>query len=135
MGFNLGSKKLPLSFLTPSTDFVVCSQRLFFAYENNKQTNEVAGVKLELHDGKVCDRFIVKIPGMKELPFEDGRVEKLDIHVNLINPTFSVFAKEEDWGKERKRPVVALSFTADSVKEITKSGSKTQTISNIDSVL
>ena len=135
MGVNFSSKRFPLSLLTSTTDFVVCSQRLFFNYENNKQTNEVAGVRLEVHDSKLCDRFSVKIPGMKELPFEDSRVENLDIHVSLVNPTFSLYVKEEDWGRDRKRHVIAFSVTVDSVKEITKSGSKTQTISNIDSVL
>ena len=118
--------KLPLTVITPTTDFVVCGQRKCFVYgDDNKSTGEVEAIKSEVFDGHLKDRFEVKIPGKTELPFDEEKVFSMEIHINLINPTIGVYSR----GKE-----VGLSIKADDWRTV-KSTSKTQTISGIDSVL
>lgn len=118
--------KLPLSVITPTTDFVVCGQRKCFIYgDDNKSTGEVEAIKLEVFDGHLKDRFEVKIPGKTELPFDEEKVYGMELHINLINPTLTMYSK----GKE-----VVLSIKAEDWKNV-KVASKTQTISGIDSVL
>ena len=127
MAISIMGERFPLSVITPTTDFVVCGQKIYFVFEDKKPTNKVGGVRLELFDGKKRDRFFVKVPGVQELPFEENKVKEMTIHINLVNPTFTLYSKKETANIE-------FSVVADSFKEIGKN-SKEQSVSNIDSVL
>lgn len=89
---NLSQVKCPLTLITSNNDFIVVSQGLTFKYgPDNKPTTDVEGIRLELFDGKLLDRIVVKIPGKTELPFVQEDIEAQKVHIGLVNATFSPY--------------------------------------------
>ena len=89
---NLSQVKCPLSLITSNNDFIVVSQNLTYKYgSDNRPTTDVEGIRLELFDGKLLDRIVVKIPGKTELPFMQEDIEAQKVHISLVNATFSPY--------------------------------------------
>lgn len=89
---NLSQVKCPLTLITSNNDFIVVSQGLTFKYgPDNKPTTDVEGIRLELFDGKLLDRIVVKIPGKTELPFMQEDIENQKVHISLVNATFTPY--------------------------------------------
>lgn len=110
---NLSQVKCPLSLITSNNDFIVVSQGLTFKYgPDNKPTTEVEGIRLELFDGKLLDRIVVKIPGKSELPFAQEDIEAQKVHISLINATFTPYVTNNGQ--------LGLSIKAEDFKDLSK---------------
>ncbi len=97
---------------TEATEFTVVGQTPIYKYVDNKPTEEVDCIKLELHDASHLIRFEVKVPG-NALPFKDDAVDSHTIKVSLSNATMIPFYNE-------KIKRVEYSFKADGFKELKK---------------
>ncbi len=104
--------RIPLDVYTEATEFTVVGQTVVLKYVDNKPTEEVESIKLELHDASKLKRFEVKIPG-DVLPFKDETVENHTIKVSLVNAILIPYFNEKN-----KR--VEYSVKADSYKEVKK---------------